>query len=126
MLNFPTETEEELKATINFALSSNITIAHFFIVVPQKETPMYTLAMKEGSETLEKFTEEAESDAPYYSPNSWYQRTYGIQLNRYLALAILRFYFSPRRIWRIWTKVPKKSIFDSAIKLLAIVLHLKK
>lgn len=126
MLGFPTETEEEIKATINFALQSKLAVAHFFIVVPQKETPLYDIAMQENPETLEAFTTAIEGESTtYYSSNSWYQRTYGVPLNRHLTLAFLRFYLSPTRIWRIWTRVPKRSIFDSALKLAAIMLRLK-
>ena len=127
MLGFPTETEEEIKATIDFALNSKLAVAHFFIVVPQKETPMYDQAMQENAEALEEFTKEAESGVAttYYSSQSWYQRAYGIPINRHLTMAFLRFYFSPTRIWRILMRVPTRSLFDSGIKLASIVLRLK-
>jgi radical SAM superfamily enzyme YgiQ (UPF0313 family) len=127
MLGFPTETEEELQATIEFAIRSKLAVAHFFIVVPQKETPMYEQARLENAKALDDFTEEAESgvSTTYYSSQSWYQRAYDIPINRYLTLAFVRFYLSPVRIWRILTRVPPRSLFDSGLKLVSIVLRLK-
>ena len=41
MLGFPTETPEEMKATIEYAAKSELTQAYFFNVVPQPGTPLY-------------------------------------------------------------------------------------
>ncbi len=125
MLGFPTETEEEIKATIDYALKSKLTVAHFFIVVPQKETPLYELAKQEDSETLQQFTLDQESgNTTYYSSQSWYQRTYGIPLNRHLMLAFIRFYGSPVRIYKMLTLIPAMSLLDSGYKLLGIISRL--
>jgi tRNA A37 methylthiotransferase MiaB len=43
MLGFPTETAEELEATINFALTTPMTLAYFFTVIPQPNTPLFAL-----------------------------------------------------------------------------------
>lgn len=44
MLGFPTETEEEIKKTIRFAVKSKLHTAYFFIVTPFKGTEMGDLA----------------------------------------------------------------------------------
>ena len=41
MLGFPTETEEELRATVDFAVNSRLHSAFFFAVVPFKGTDLY-------------------------------------------------------------------------------------
>ena len=126
MLGFPTETEEEVKATIDFALKSKLTVAHFFVVVPQKETPLYALAESENADTTEQFTIDQESsDTTYYSSASWYQRTYGVPLNKHLMSAFIRFYFSPVRIWRMLTLIPPRSLFHSAMTFFGIMTRLK-
>ena len=48
MLGFPTETQEEIQATIDFAVDSDLTMAHFFLVVPQPGTPVSDLAVKQA------------------------------------------------------------------------------
>ncbi len=126
MLGFPSETEEELKATIDFALKSKLTVAHFFIVVPQKETPLYDLAMNENADSLEAFTAMQEGEnTTYYSAQSWYQMAYGTPLNKYLTYAFVRFYFSPYRILRILRQIPFKSLLGSVTALLGIILRLR-
>jgi len=41
MLGFPTETEEEMRATIDFNLSSAAHVTHFFVVTPYEGTTMH-------------------------------------------------------------------------------------
>lgn len=93
-------------------------MAHFFIVVPQKQTPLYDLAESENREALESFTlyaEGGESDnsGNYYSGYSWYQRAYGLPLNRFVFRAYLRFYLNPVRVLRILKRVPHRALFYS-------------
>ncbi len=126
MFGFPTETIEEIRATIDFAIKSRLAVAHFFIAVPQKHTLLYDQAKEENAGALDEFMREAESggSTTYYTDRSWYQRAYGVPLNRYLTWAIFRFYFSPARVLRILRHVPLRSILDSALKLAGIVLRL--
>ena len=42
MVGFPTETQEEIQRTLDFAYASRLTMAFFFTVTPQPETPPAT------------------------------------------------------------------------------------
>lgn len=96
MLGFPTETEEEIKETIRFALESNLHTAYFFIVTPFESTELYEMCR----EMLKK-----EINFIDYS----YCRSYfnlsevpDKKLVRIQRIAYLRFYFSPSRIFSIF------------------------
>ena len=113
MLGFPTESEEELQATINFALNSDLTLANFFTVTPQPHTPLYPQAEKENKQALEKVTRLNESGGGSHRSGAWYQEAHGYPLDRVIRWTIFRFYFSPKRMWRIWQRVPKSVMWAS-------------
>ncbi len=99
MLGFPTETPEEIKATIDFAINSDLTLAFFFSVVPQFGTPLYDLALKENHDVTQRLSQ-IESGT-YRNSQSWYSQAYGYPLAHTLRMANIRFYFSPRRVLKI-------------------------
>ncbi|HSC76261.1 MAG TPA: radical SAM protein [Pseudomonadales bacterium] len=99
MLGFPTETKEEIQATIDFAIESDLTLAFFFSVVPQFGTPLYDLAISENEEITKKLS--LIESGTYRNSLSWYQRSYNYPLANKLRIANIRFYFSPRRILKI-------------------------
>ncbi len=114
MLGFPTETEDELKATIQFALDSQLTLANFFTVTPQPETPLYALAEQENRSALITVTQLNESGGgSHRSGGSWYQVAHDYPLDNLIRKTIFRFYCSPKRIWRILRLVPKKVLWSS-------------
>jgi radical SAM superfamily enzyme YgiQ (UPF0313 family) len=97
MLGFPTETQEEIQATIDWACNSQLTHAGFFQVVPQPGTPLFDAAKAENEQALEKMIM-----LDQYSPTCWYKEAYGIDLMQIRRKAIRRFYLgSPRRLFRI-------------------------
>jgi len=101
MLGFPTETPEEIEATVQFAISSKLTQAHFFSVTPQPGTPIYDIALKESRRaTLERAEDERDS-GDYYTVSSWYTRAYGYDLHNKISRAFLRFYLHPARAIRL-------------------------
>ena len=110
MLGFPTETREEIQATVDFALRSRLTVANFFSVIPQPATPLYALAEKENPTALETAAHEEEEGNAYRSVRSWYERAYGFPLGRFSRWATLRFYLRPSRWVRILRRVPLKSL----------------
>ncbi len=114
MLGFPTETERELLATIKFALNSDLTLANFFTVTPQPETPLYNLAEKENRSALITATQLNESGGgSHRSGGSWYQVAHNYPLDHLIRKTIFRFYFSPKRVLRILRLVPKKVLWSS-------------
>lgn len=99
MLGFPTETKEEIKATIKFALQSDLTLAFFFTVIPQPGTPLFDLALREN----EQITRDAArvDSGSYRANSSWYERVYKYPLSNEIRMANIRFYFNPRRVFKI-------------------------
>jgi radical SAM superfamily enzyme YgiQ (UPF0313 family) len=118
MLGFPTETREELRATVDFAVRSRLSLAYFFSVTPQPATPMHALARAEGPRALD---ETDASEGAYRGAVAWYERAYGIPLRRLVIQAYARFYGSPTRILRILRRVPRKSLVWGLRRLLAII-----
>lgn len=121
MLGFPTETPEEMRATIDFALRSRLTLAHFFTVIPQPETPLHALARREDAEAIAAFGRDEEEAAHYHQTAPWYERVYGYPLARVVRNAHLRFYFSPRRLLRLVRRVPAGSLLRSFFQFLKVV-----
>jgi radical SAM superfamily enzyme YgiQ (UPF0313 family) len=119
MLGFPTETKEEIKATIDFALRSNLTLAYFFSVIPQPGTPLFDLALKENEPIT--FAAAKVDSGSYRSFTSWYERVYGYKLSRDIRWANIRFYFHPRRILliaKLWTPRQLWRTFKVFVKIL--------
>jgi radical SAM superfamily enzyme YgiQ (UPF0313 family) len=112
MLGFPTETPEEIKRTIQFAINSDITLAYFFFVTPQPGTPMYDLALEENPEVTRQL---AQIDAARYRSNPWYEHAYNFPLSRLTRNASLRFYLSPKRAIRILKHLGYRNFWRSFV-----------
>ncbi len=121
MLGFPTETREELQRTVDFAVESRLTMAHFFTVIPQPETPMYELARKESPEALAATDRDEEEGASYRTARAWYERAYGFPLADFVRKTNRRFYLNPKRIARIVKRVPAKSLATGLRQLMPLV-----
>lgn len=107
MLGFPTETLEEVEATIDFAVKSELTQAYFFNVVPQPGTPLYDLAKEEDAAALEKQTLQE-----YNARDSWYTQAKGVDMRRVIQRAYLRFFvLSPKR----WPKLLQQLRFKDFV-----------
>ena len=110
MLGFPTESPEELRATVRWAIESRLTLAYFFTVVPQPGTPLFDLAREEDAVALEATLAQEREAQGYRADASWFQRAYGIDLARAVRGAYARFYLRPSRIPRILTRMPRRAI----------------
>ena len=124
MLGFPTETVEELNATVNFALQSKMSMASFFTVVPQPGTPLYDLAAKENKVALDKVcNNELEGGGAYRSNDSWYQLAYGYPLSKLTRSANWRFYFGhPRRMLKLLKRSSWLTVLRSSRSILNVLL----
>lgn len=124
MLGFPTETVEELNATVEFALQSKMSMASFFTVVPQPGTPLYDLAAKENPVALEQVCRhELQGGGAYRSNASWYELAYGYRLGRLSRSANWRFYFGhPRRILKLLKRSSWLTVLRSARSILNVLL----
>lgn len=119
MLGFPTETAEEIEATIDYILRSDITIAFIFQVNFQPGTPIFPLAEKENAKALE---ERLTDEGTYTVALSWYERAYGYPLQKMIRSANLKFFLHPKRIWRILERVPKKMLLKLFLQWLKLML----
>ena len=116
MLGFPTETREEIQATIDFAVKSDLAQAYFFNVVPQPGTPLYDLALAENADALRVQTLQE-----YGTKTAWYTAAYGVNMETIIKRAYVRlFVLSPRRWVRLIRVMPWKNFvmeFSSFIAL---------
>ena len=106
MLGFPTETMEEINATIDYAVNGEITQAYFFNVVPQPGTPLYDLALQENTAALE-----SQTLMEYNTKRAWYTLAYGVDMEKVRKHAYIRFFLlSPRRWVRLIRLMPWKNV----------------
>ena len=104
MLGFPTETEGEARATVDFAMQSRLHTAAFYRVIPFKGTALHRIATEAGAEIPEdtdgyefhKSRAVNVSDMPDEVITRLRRRAYRI------------FYLSPGRLWGIWTALPNR------------------
>ncbi len=128
MLGFPTETEEEMQATVNFALESRLTRAMFFQVIPQPETPLHDLAKEIDEEALSVTFVNEEESGDIFGQHSWYQLATGFPLDEYIYKSTSKFYYSPRRILRHFMRVPHpfRHFFTAVYRFLTVYHRLRK
>lgn len=105
MLGFPTETPDELRATVDFALRSRLHRASFFAVVPFPGTALERLALKHhpGYSYGRHFG--------YFSTESFYSWATGVDLAAIQRDAYRRFYLDPARLWALWRAYPSVTSF---------------
>jgi len=103
MLGFPTETEEEMLRTVRFATEAELHTAAFFRVMPFKGSELYRMAVESGV----RIEEDWDSYEYYKSPinlSAAPEET----LTRIRKAAYRRFYLSPRRLVRLFWRLPNK------------------
>lgn len=111
MLGFPTETPEEIEATIRYAVSSKLSQAYFFAVTPQPGTPIYDMAVKESPEAAVSRSRDERNIGNYHTMSPWYSQAYGYDLQRKIGGAYFRFYFNPRRMAVLLRQFPLINLF---------------
>lgn len=104
MLGFPTETKEEMEATIDWAAKSSFHTAAFFRVIPFKGTQLF--------EEVEKAGYELPSNWEAYEP---YETDINLSETPETTITGLRnrayrsFYWKPKRLWQIFRLIPNKA-----------------
>ncbi|MBL8035343.1 MAG: B12-binding domain-containing radical SAM protein [Leptospiraceae bacterium] len=122
MLGFPTETLAEMENTVQLALRSRLTLAHFFAVTPQPGSPLYELALHENPET--EFI--CDPLQQYNADRPWYENSYGFPLRQFIARAYRRFYAHPSRMLRIVRRVPWRSYAHAVLPALRSVISVQR
>ena len=117
MIGFPTETPQEIEDTVRFAVESKLTLAGFYLVVPQDGRPIHELARQENAEALER-----SMGFGYFEGRSWYQVAYGVDLGRIHRRAFARFYLRPSRFLRILRTMEWRTLRMNARILLGLTL----
>lgn len=105
MLGFPSESREELQATIDFACRSKMLKAGFYNVVIYPRTDIYDMARAAYPDY--KFDPEEMNDMHYWTKTSFYTKVTGVDLLKVQKRAYQRFYLNPVRIFRILKMFPK-------------------
>ncbi|MCL4479086.1 MAG: B12-binding domain-containing radical SAM protein [Deltaproteobacteria bacterium] len=108
MLGFPTETEEEMKATIDFACKSKLHTALFFVLNIFKGTEIYKQAEEVGVEIPELDLEDFDYHAMPFNVSAVSDK----RLHSLYSRAYVKFYFNPARAFRILrTKAVLRNLF---------------
>jgi len=102
MFGFPTETEEEVRMTIDFATSSDLVLAMFFTVLYFPGTPLYELAR--SLTDIDRFNLNLEED--YVSVREGPYDFSKEKLEALKLMAIRNFFFSDKRLGLFYELVP--------------------
>jgi len=105
MLGFPTESEDEAKATIDCALKSKLHTAAFYRVIPYYGTELRELAVREGI----KIPDEPDSYEFHKSDAVNVSSMSNKVLTRLRRKAYRKFYLSPKRLWSIFRALPNRA-----------------
>jgi radical SAM superfamily enzyme YgiQ (UPF0313 family) len=108
MIGFPTETLDEIKATIRLPARLPLTTLSLFSVIPFKGTALYDMAKKtlHGKARLRL----AQPDPTFFAPSTYYTDATGISLRRYILICYFLF-FTPARLFRYFMKIPQKALY---------------
>jgi radical SAM superfamily enzyme YgiQ (UPF0313 family) len=112
MLGFPTETEDEMNMTVDFAARTKLHTASFFIVTPFKATELWDFVPRE---LQEKVTEK------WFSFHGGYINISDVPthcLMKKRQMAYLKFFFNPLRVARIVYRHPDKKFLPEALHIL--------
>jgi len=109
MLGFPGETVEEMKMTIDYALSSKLDRGWFFTVVVYPRTGLYDMAVEEYKDF--DFSSYDMFNMRYWAEEPFYATVTGVDLYKIQRDAYRAFYLRPKAVYRIFRKFPKNRWF---------------
>lgn len=104
MMGFPTETREEIAATVDYAVRSRLDMAYFFKATPYPGSPFW----REVRARHPDAADDALADLHFFSVNRSYGDIGTDELNALILRAQQRFYLRPGRLWRGFWKSPRK------------------
>lgn len=118
MLGFPTETEEEMDATIRFNLESDAHVTWFFLVMPFEGTAIHDLVEKENLPT--PTSEQVLGFSSFVDDGyAWFTSTSKAAIQAKITDTYAKFYFSPDRLSRFVAfaeRTPMKPILTSFLE----------
>lgn len=112
MMGFPTETEEELRQTIDVACHSQFHTASFFTVTPFPGTPLYDLVQRTCPEKLKGIQY---NDMDFSGMRANLTDMPDETLYAYQRLALRKFFMNPNRIARILRDYPQPLLLPNYI-----------
>ena len=113
MLGFPTETEQEMQTTVQYALDSRLHTANFFVVQPFEGTDIYEMFREQRPEM---FNDAGQFD--YYQANFEIYEIPAERVQQIVKDAHRRFFLEPWRALRLLRLMPHKtSLIDGAVRL---------
>jgi anaerobic magnesium-protoporphyrin IX monomethyl ester cyclase len=116
MLGFPTETEEEMKMTIDFARRSKFHTAAFYRVLPFPGSELYEMVKAKWPD-LEITPERFE----YHSSDVNLSEVPEDRVTKLRKKAYTAFYLNPLRLARIFFRLPNKPVLVP--KLISMFFH---
>ncbi len=112
MMGFPTETEEEIRMTIDVACASSFHAATFHAVTPFPGTPLYEMVLRDHPEKIAKLRyDDMDYSGMRVNLTDLPDRT----LFYYQRLAMRRFYMNPRRVARLLRAHPQPWLLPAYI-----------
>jgi len=106
MIGFPTETEEEMERTVQYAATSRLHTANFFIVNPFEGTEIYDMFKQLHPEMRPSL-----GDFTYYKANFSIYSVSNERIQEIVSRAHRRFFFRPWRMMRIVQLMPNRAVF---------------
>ncbi len=103
MLGVPSETKEEMEATIRWAAESHFHTAAFFRVIPFKGTELFQQVEHAGFDLPTDWS----AYEPYETDINL-SKVDEVEIMRLNKGAYRSFYFNPKRLWRIFKLIPNK------------------
>lgn len=109
MVGFPTETEEEIKQTIDFAIRSQLHLAYFFTVSPYQGTKLHEMVKEKIGNSAVNLT------TNYLLQDCNLSDVSNKNFSRLKGWANIRFYCNPVRMYRICRDIPCRNTLLKSI-----------
>ena len=119
MFGFPTETEEEMWTTVDYACNSKMLKASFWAVVPFPYTRLFEMLKEIYPDKDINYS--FASDIQHWSKKPYYSEVSGIDVEKILGTTWRRFYLDPWRAYTILKRLPKNfsllnGVYDSTFR----------
>ncbi|MBI4699396.1 MAG: radical SAM protein [Nitrospirae bacterium] len=98
LLGYPGETEDDIKETVNYAVSLPLTFAHFYMATPFPGSELFDYYMENrGRDIRHDYWDDIAQHKYVFSDDGLTGET----VNKYVSMAYRKFYFSLYRVYKI-------------------------